>query len=149
MNAACQEEADRDDLIEGLLAPRKGWPRYMMPSVAVKGKEASGRTPEAAAAAGKAQMGDPDAQGHFMPAFALALGAELGFAPLLQPSQGLPRSVLGVPDEWDAVCSHAASVSAVQDSGGLPLTMRCCCVLDPDEALLSIVSLLSRTALLL
>ena len=49
MNAACQEEADRDD---------------------------------------------PDAQGHFVPAFALALGADLGFAPVLQPSQGTPRCVL-------------------------------------------------------
>ena len=94
MNAACQEEADRDDLIEGLLAPRKGWPRYTMPSAAVKGSAAPSGGPEAAAAAGKAQKGDLDAQGHFVPAFALALGAELGFSPVLQPSQGTPRYLL-------------------------------------------------------
>ncbi len=93
MNAACQEDEDRDDLLEGLLAPRKGWPRYMMPSTTVKGKEASNRGPEAAAAAGKAQKVDPEAQGLFVSAFALALGADFGFAPVLRPSQGVPRSV--------------------------------------------------------
>ena len=92
MNAACHEDEDRDDLMEGLLAPRKGWPRYPMPSTAAKGKEASSRGSEAAAAAGKAQKGDPEAQGLFVSAFALALAAELGFAAVLQPSQGVPRS---------------------------------------------------------
>ena len=138
MNAACQEEADRDDLVEGLLAPRKGWPRYMMPSTAVKGKETSEGGPEAAAAAGKPQKGDPDAQGPFVPAFALALGAELGFAPVLQPSQGLPRSVLGPPDRWKAACLHAVLSVQLQGSSGLPLRMKCSCVLDPDAVLTGI-----------
>ena len=92
MDGACQVDADRNALLERLLAPSKGcWPHYTMPSGAVEGMDAPNSEPEAAFVTGKAQGLDPDVQGHFLSAFALALGAELGFTPVLQPSQGNPR----------------------------------------------------------
>ena len=95
LNGVCQDEADSDALMDTLLAPRKGWPRYMMPSMAVKGKEASGAGPEALSSSGippeGCHEGDPEAQGQFVPAFALALGEELGFGTVLHPSHGKSR----------------------------------------------------------
>ena len=93
MDGVCQLDADRDALLEALLAPSKScWLRYTPPS-STEGISEPDSAPEQAAAAGKAQGLDPGVQGHFLPAFALALGAELGFAPVLQPSLGTPRCV--------------------------------------------------------
>ncbi len=90
MNGTCSEMEDRDGLIDSLLTPRKGWPQYMMPSLA-KGTEAAGKE---AASAGSNPNRILEKYGQFLAAFALALGSELGFTALLQPSRGIPRCVL-------------------------------------------------------
>lgn len=91
MNGVCLEEEDRDGLIDSLLAPRKGWPRYMMPTLANSSDAAS---KESASADRQYQKGTHETYGHFVAAFALALGSELGFTAVLQPTRGLLRCVL-------------------------------------------------------
>lgn len=96
LNGVCEDEADSAVLMDAFLAPRKGWPQYMMPSMPVEGKEASGAELEASSSSSGvppkgSHEGDPEAQGQFVPAFALALGEELGFGTVLQPSHGESR----------------------------------------------------------
>ena len=90
MNGVCLEEEDRDGLIDSLLAPRKGWPRYMMPTLAKSSDAAS----KESASADSNQKGAHETYGDFVAAFALALGSELGFTAVLQPTRGLLRCVL-------------------------------------------------------
>ena len=99
MNAVCLEEYDQDGLIDSLMAPCKGWPQYMMPSI-VRSSDASSSLPgkavlareSGAGSSGHNRQQDEDHQ-EFRTAFALALGADLGFGLLLQPARGIPRSV--------------------------------------------------------
>ena len=90
MNGVCLEVEDRDGLIDRLLAPRKGWPQYVMPSPA-KGTDAASKE---SASASSSQKGTQEAYGQFVAAFALGLGSELGFTAVLQPSRGISRCVL-------------------------------------------------------
>jgi hypothetical protein len=90
MNGVCLEVEDRDGLIDRLLAPRKGWPQYVMPSPAKVTDAASKET----ASVSSSQKGTQEAYGQFVAAFALGLGSELGFTAVLQPSRGISRCVL-------------------------------------------------------
>ena len=99
MNAVCLDEYDQDGLIDSLMAPSKRWPQYMMPGV-VRSSNASSSLPGKAVPALQGRAGssghdrqqDKDHQ-DFRTAFALALGADVGFGLLLQPARGIPRSV--------------------------------------------------------
>ena len=99
MNAVCLEEYDQDGLIDSLMAPCKGWPQYMMPSIA-RSNDASSSLPGKAVLALESKSGS---SGHnrqqevdhqeFRTSLAMALGADLDFGLLLQPARGIPRSV--------------------------------------------------------
>ena len=97
MNAVCMEDYDQDGLVDSLMAPCKGWPRYMMPSVARSNNASSNRLRKAVPALDSrtGNSGHDRQQGEdhqeFKTAFALALGASVGFGLLLQPARGLPR----------------------------------------------------------
>lgn len=88
MEGVCLDDKDRDRLLESLLTPRQGLPMYMLPSLKARGKEAPSSSAEADASG---QSRHNEVQGQFVSALVLALGAEVGFATLLQPSVGLPR----------------------------------------------------------
>ena len=99
MNAVCLEEYDQDGLVDSLMAPCKGWPQYMMPSIARSNSTSSSLPSKAAPALGSraGSVGhdrqQDESHQEFRTAFAMALGANLGFGLLLQPARGIPRSV--------------------------------------------------------
>lgn len=100
MNAVCLEEYDQDGFIDSLMAPCKGWPQYMMPSIA-RSNGASSSLPGKAVLAlaskagsvGHGRQQEEENHQEFMTSFVMALGADLGFGLLLQPARGIPRSV--------------------------------------------------------
>ena len=112
MNAVCLEESDQDGLIDSLLAPCKGWPRYMMPTIDKISEASSSLLDKAAPSAGSkaGTSGHDGQQGEeqpaFRPDFALALGGNFGFELLVQPARGIPRSVYCVPGTSERTSSQ-------------------------------------------